>query len=50
MEVLCEVANCVYNLEGEKCGASEISIISEVGKTASSQQETDCQTFEPQEN
>ncbi|UOQ44243.1 DUF1540 domain-containing protein [Halobacillus salinarum] len=49
LDVLCEVKNCVHNEDGEKCGATSISIISESGKTASSQQETDCKTFEPKE-
>ncbi|MDL4843250.1 DUF1540 domain-containing protein [Aquibacillus rhizosphaerae] len=46
LDVLCEVENCVHNLEGEKCGADEIFVVSHKGSTASSQQETDCKTFE----
>lgn len=46
--ILCEVSNCEFNLEGQKCTASEIFVISSQGKQASSQQETDCQTFKPQ--
>ncbi|ELK47744.1 DUF1540 domain-containing protein [Halobacillus sp. ACCC02827] len=46
MDVLCDVKNCVHNEDGQKCGAETIFIISESGKTASSQNETDCKTFE----
>ncbi|MCD8511772.1 MAG: DUF1540 domain-containing protein [Bacillus sp. (in: Bacteria)] len=47
--VLCEVENCVYNAEGEKCTATEIFVASNNGNNeASSQEETDCQTFEPE--
>lgn len=49
LDVLCEVKNCVHNDGGEKCRATSIYIVSESGKTASSQQETDCKTFEAKE-
>lgn len=49
LEVLCEVNNCIHNEGGEKCGAPAISIVSESGSTASSQEETDCRTFEAKE-
>ncbi|TMW70575.1 DUF1540 domain-containing protein [Alteribacter natronophilus] len=46
-DVLCEVFNCVHNREGKKCEASEIFVVSHKGKSASTQEETDCKTFEP---
>ncbi len=46
-DVLCEVANCVYNKEGERCGASQIFVVSHKGKEADNSRETDCKTFEP---
>ncbi|WP_096200363.1 DUF1540 domain-containing protein [Bacillus sp. FJAT-45350] len=46
-DVLCEVSNCVYNEQGNKCAASEIYVVSHKGKEAASQKETDCKTFEP---
>ncbi|MBM7097745.1 MULTISPECIES: DUF1540 domain-containing protein [Alteribacter] len=46
-DVLCEVNNCVHNMEGQRCGASEIFVVSHKGKSASRQEETDCKTFEP---
>ncbi|MFC7321466.1 DUF1540 domain-containing protein [Halobacillus campisalis] len=49
LDVLCEVKNCVHNEGGERCTATSIFIISESGKTASSQKETDCKTFEPRD-
>ncbi|KIL42569.1 DUF1540 domain-containing protein [Jeotgalibacillus soli] len=47
LDVLCEVNNCVYNREGQKCAANKIFVVSHKGKKASSQEETDCKTFEP---
>lgn len=47
-DVLCEVINCVHNERGERCGASEIFVVSHRGKEADSSRETDCKTFEPQ--
>lgn len=46
-DVLCEVNNCVHYKEGNRCGASEIYVVSHKGKQADSSQETDCKTFEP---
>ncbi|MBP3950897.1 DUF1540 domain-containing protein [Bacillus suaedae] len=46
--ILCEVSNCVYNAESRKCTASEIFVVSHHGKQASSNEETDCKTFEAQ--
>ncbi|RXJ04013.1 DUF1540 domain-containing protein [Anaerobacillus alkaliphilus] len=47
-DVLCEVSNCVHNMEGNKCGADAIYVVSHKGKEASRQEETDCKTFEPE--
>jgi Domain of Unknown Function (DUF1540) len=46
-DVLCEVSNCVHNLDGEKCTADQIFVVSHVGNKARKSEETDCQTFEP---
>ncbi|MCA0986765.1 DUF1540 domain-containing protein [Guptibacillus algicola] len=47
LDVLCEVANCVHNREGKKCGADEIYVVSHKGNKATNSEETDCKTFEP---
>lgn len=46
-DVLCEVSNCSYWANGNKCSAESIYVVSNHGKQASSQDETDCKTFEP---
>ncbi|OIJ16202.1 DUF1540 domain-containing protein [Anaerobacillus arseniciselenatis] len=46
-DVLCEVSNCTYWAKGNKCAAEEIYVVSNKGKEASNQEETDCKTFEP---
>lgn len=43
--VLCEVNNCVYWEEGNRCSANEILVVSHRGNRASNIEETDCQTF-----
>ncbi len=45
-DVLCEVSNCVHWSNGNKCDADSIYVISNRGKEASKQEETDCKTFE----
>lgn len=45
-DVLCEVNNCMYWEQGNKCAADAIYVVSHKGKTASTSKETDCQTFE----
>ncbi|MCA1030722.1 DUF1540 domain-containing protein [Bacillus timonensis] len=48
-DVLCEVFNCVHNINNEKkCGASQIFVVSNRGSQAENSQETDCKTFEPE--
>ncbi|HHY72926.1 MAG TPA: DUF1540 domain-containing protein [Bacillus bacterium] len=47
-DVLCEVNNCTYWAQGNKCSADSIYVVSQHGNAATSQQETDCKTFEPQ--
>ena len=46
--VVCDVQNCVYNDDGQNCTASQIFVTSQNGKVASSEEEIDCKTFEPQ--
>ncbi len=46
-DVLCEVTNCAYWAQGNKCDADKIYVISNEGKEASTSQETDCKTFKP---
>ena len=48
VDVLCEVNNCVHWANGNKCEADQIYVVSHTGKEASNQEETDCQTFNPQ--
>ena len=45
-DVLCEVNNCNYWENGNKCSAEQIYVVSHTGKKAQSTQETDCKTFE----
>lgn len=45
-DVLCEVINCTFWAKGNKCGADSIYVVSHTGKSAYTQKETDCQTFE----
>ncbi|MED1866028.1 DUF1540 domain-containing protein [Fictibacillus nanhaiensis] len=47
-DVLCEVNNCVYNEKGNRCGASQIYVVSNTGNKADSSDETDCKTFKRQ--
>ncbi|MDE5412102.1 MAG: DUF1540 domain-containing protein [Bacillaceae bacterium] len=47
VDVLCEVKNCKYNEEGNKCAADRIYVVSHTGKRAEKQEETDCKTFDP---
>jgi hypothetical protein len=46
-DVLCEVNNCKYWNQGNKCGAEQIYVVSHTGKQASDSEETDCKTFDP---
>ncbi|MBM7551171.1 DUF1540 domain-containing protein [Thalassobacillus pellis] len=46
-DVLCEVNNCVHHAHGNRCGASEIYVVSHKGEEAENSRETDCKTFEP---
>ncbi|MBN6889327.1 uncharacterized protein DUF1540 [Cytobacillus horneckiae] len=47
-DVLCEVNNCAYWADGNRCSASQIYVVSHRGDTASTSKETDCKTFERQ--
>lgn len=46
-DVLCEVYNCHYWKQGNKCGADVIYVVSHAGRTASESKETDRKTFKP---
>ncbi len=46
-DVLCEVNNCQFWANGNKCSADQIYVVSQTGDTADSSRETDCKTFEP---
>ncbi|TCP19978.1 uncharacterized protein DUF1540 [Scopulibacillus darangshiensis] len=46
-DVLCEVNNCKYWEDGNKCAAKAIYVVSHNGKKASDSEETDCKTFDP---
>ncbi len=47
-DVLCEVNNCTHWKSGNKCSAEAIYVVSQKGKQAANQQETDCKTFAPE--
>ena len=47
-DVLCEVNNCKFWANGNKCSADAIYVVSHRGKTAEKQEETDCKTFDPE--
>ncbi|ARI76625.1 DUF1540 domain-containing protein [Halobacillus mangrovi] len=47
LDVLCEVKNCVYNENGQNCGADRIYVVSHKGDQAHNSEETDCKTFKP---
>lgn len=46
-DVLCEVNNCKYWGEGNKCTADAIYVVSHKGEQAKDSEETDCKTFLP---
>ncbi|MGG0642981.1 DUF1540 domain-containing protein [Sporosarcina gallistercoris] len=46
--IRCEVNNCKFWSEGNKCEADEIYVVSKKGNHAKSSSETDCKTFIPQ--
>ncbi|GAE95154.1 hypothetical protein JCM21714_4365 [Gracilibacillus boraciitolerans JCM 21714] len=46
-DVKCEVNNCKFWAEGNRCHADIIYVVSHNGKSAANVKETDCQTFEP---
>ena len=48
-DVLCEVNNCTFWANGNKCSADRIYVVSHTGDTAGNSKETDCQTFEASE-
>jgi hypothetical protein len=46
-DVLCEVNNCTYWGQGNKCNADAIYVVSNTTE-ASTSEETDCKTFKPE--
>ncbi|WKB36268.1 DUF1540 domain-containing protein [Terrilactibacillus sp. S3-3] len=46
-DVLCEVENCIFWDNGNKCSADAIYVVSHVGNEAEDTKETDCDTFRP---
>jgi hypothetical protein len=46
-DVLCEVNNCSFWANGNKCSADQIYVVSHTGKKADTSKETDCKTFDP---
>lgn len=44
-DVRCEVNNCNYWGDGNKCRADAIYVVSHTGRKASNSEETDCKTF-----
>ncbi|WP_066190690.1 MULTISPECIES: DUF1540 domain-containing protein [Gracilibacillus] len=46
-DVKCEVNNCMFWTEGNKCNADVIYVVSHTGHSAASKKETDCTTFQP---
>ncbi|UOQ50297.1 DUF1540 domain-containing protein [Gracilibacillus caseinilyticus] len=46
-DVKCEVNNCKFWAEGNRCHADIIYVVSHTGRSAATEEETDCQTFEP---
>ncbi|GLB59906.1 DUF1540 domain-containing protein [Cytobacillus sp. NCCP-133] len=49
VEVLCNVENCKYWEEGDKCVADSIYVIGQNGREAEDVEETACKTFEQSE-
>lgn len=48
-KILCEVSNCTYWGQGNKCTADAIYVVSHAeGEKASNSKETDCKTFKPE--
>ncbi|MFQ3544661.1 DUF1540 domain-containing protein [Halobacillus rhizosphaerae] len=45
-DVLCEVNNCTYWGEGNRCNAEKIYVVSHNQLKTQSVEETDCKTFE----
>lgn len=48
-EILCEVNNCKFWSNGNRCSAKSIYVVSQKGKKAKSSEETDCKTFVPRD-
>ncbi|SFE74805.1 DUF1540 domain-containing protein [Alteribacillus iranensis] len=48
-DVLCEVNNCMYWADGNRCAAEAIYVVSHTGEEAATSHETDCKTFVKEE-
>ncbi|MGG3572649.1 DUF1540 domain-containing protein [Bacillus gobiensis] len=48
--ILCEVNNCSYWGDGNKCTADAIYVVSHTGDKAKTSEETDCKTFKPEKH
>ncbi len=48
-KILCEVNNCTYWGDGNKCHADVIYVVSQTGDQAADSEDTDCKTFKPEE-
>ncbi|MBB5326271.1 hypothetical protein HNQ34_003405 [Anoxybacillus tepidamans] len=46
-DVLCEVKNCHYWSDGNRCSAEAIYVVNNAGTMAASSAETGCKTFRP---
>lgn len=47
--ILCEVNNCMFWDSGNKCSADVIYVVSQNGNHAADTEETDCNTFTPED-
>ena len=47
-DVLCEVNNCKFWANGNKCNATSIYVVNNRGTNARNSEETDCKTFDPE--
>jgi hypothetical protein len=47
MDVLCEVNNCQFWKNGNRCGAESIYVVHNNVQSAVTSSETDCKTFIP---
>ncbi|MXQ54478.1 DUF1540 domain-containing protein [Shimazuella alba] len=46
-DVMCEVNNCTYWGQGNRCEADQIYVVAQHEEQADNSEETDCHTFKP---